>query len=157
MRTPERSSSSWTSATRSSESASRSSLKRVSSWIRDGSTSSSSARWPRMSSSTSFLVIRLSDASSGSGPQNARGFQTGGGFLDHLLVDRTLREADRVGNPLGARLAVRDHHGAAHTEQDRAAGLVRIDLVAQLGDAPADEQAADARDRSRADRLANRP
>src|SRR5436190_4474295 len=114
MRTPERSSSSWTSATRSSESASRSSLKRVSSWIRDGSNSISSAKWPRMSSSTSFLVIRLSDASSGYGPQNARGFQTGCGLLDHLLIDRVLREAHRVGDSLGARLAVGDDHRLAH-------------------------------------------
>src|SRR3954452_2917700 len=137
MRTPERSSSSWTSATRSSESASRSSLKRVSSWMRDGSTSSSSARWLRMSSSTSFLVIRLSDASSGRGPQNARRLQTGGGLLDHLLVDRPLREAHRVGNPLGAGLAVGDHDRAPYAEQDRAAGRVRVDLLAQLRDAAA--------------------
>src|SRR4051794_5846659 len=126
MRTPERSSSSWTSATRSSESASRSSLKRVSSWIRDGSTSSSSARWLRMSSSTSFLVIRLSDASSGRGPQNPGGLQTGGGLLDHLLVDRALCEAHRVGNPLGAGLAVRYHDRAPDAEQDRATGRVRV-------------------------------
>src|SRR3954454_957708 len=104
IRTPERSSSSWTSATRSSESASRSSLKRVSSWIRDGSTSSSSARWLRMSSSTSFLVIRLSDASSGDGPQNACLLEASSGLLDRLLVDRALRHADRIGDSLGARL-----------------------------------------------------
>src|SRR3954464_3688222 len=138
MRTPERSSSSWTSATKSSESASRSSLKRVSSWIRDGSTSSSSARWLRMSSSTSFLVIRLSDASSGGGPQNACLLEASSGLLDRLLVDRALRHADRIGDSLGARLAVRDHDGPPHAEQDRAARRVRVDLLAQLRNATAD-------------------
>src|SRR3954451_16720611 len=131
MRTPERSSSSWTSATRSSESASRSSLKRVSSWMRDGSTSSSSARWLRMSSSTSFLVIRLSDASSGHGPQNPRRLQTGGCLLHHLLVDRVPCEPDRVGDPLGAGAAVGDDDRLAHAEQDRAAGCIRVDLLAE--------------------------
>src|SRR4051795_5084782 len=143
MRTPERSSSSCTSATRSSESASRSSLKRVSSWIRDGSTSSSSARWVRMSSSTSFLVIRLSDASSGHGPQNARRLQTGRGLLDHLLVDRALRQPDGIGDSLGGGLAVCDDDGPADAEQDRAASGVRVDLLAELPDLSADQQAAD--------------
>src|SRR5436190_2370762 len=156
MRTPERSSSSWTRATRSSESASRSSLKRVSSWIRDGSISSSSARWLRISSSTSFLVIRLSDASSGYGPQNARRLQTGGGLLDHLLVDRALRQPDRVGDSLGSGLAVCDHDGPPYAEEDRAAAGVRIDLLAQPGNAPPDQKPADRGDRVGLDRVANR-
>src|SRR3954447_10194514 len=96
-----------------------------------------------MSSSTSFLVIRLSDASSGCGPQHARGPEKRLGPLDHLLVDRTLGQTYGIGDPLGSRIAVRDHDRLAHAEQDRAAGRIRVDLLAQYGDLAADQHATD--------------
>ena len=91
----------------------RSSLKRVSSWIRAGSISSSALRWARMRSMTSSLVIWSAEASSGCGPQDARGLQCRGGALDHALVECPLRQPDGVGDPLGARAAVGDHRDAA--------------------------------------------
>src|SRR3954452_17412758 len=98
-----------------------------------------------MSSSTSSLVMTLGEASSGGGPQRAGGLERGGGSLDHLLVDSALRQPDCVRDPLGGRAAVCDDDRLANAEQDGAARLVRVDLVAQRAEATADEQAADGR------------
>src|SRR3954452_2754024 len=110
-----------------------------------------------MSSSTSFLVIRLSDASSGHGSQNPGGLEPSRGFLDHLLVDRWLSEPHRIGYSLGGRLPVGNDHGLADAQQDRAASGVRVDLLTELRHAPADQQASDRRDRARFDGVADSP
>ena len=76
--------------------------------------------------------------------------------LDHALVVGPLGQPDGVGDAVRGRSAVGDHGDAAQPQEDRAADRVRVDLVAQTADPPADQQAADARDRRRGDRLADR-
>src|SRR3954467_7857778 len=119
------SSSSTTSSTRWSESARRSSLKRVPSWICPGSTSSSSARCARICTKTSSLVIGAPNANGGLGrAEHAGGAQRLFGSLHHPLVHGALGQADGVGDADGGRVAVCGHRHPAEAEHDRAAHLV---------------------------------
>ena len=58
-------------------------------------------------------------------------------------VDRPRGEPDRVGDPVGARAAVADDRDAAQPEQDRAAGGVRVHLAPQAAQRRAQQQPAD--------------
>src|SRR4051795_6811680 len=132
-----------TSSYRSSESASRSSLKRVPSSMPAASTSSSSARCSRTSVSTSSLVMvdflsrAVPVARPGGGERAAAGAalaQQRRGPLDRIDLDRAGGGADGVGDPLGAGAAVADDGDPAQAEQDCAAGCVRIELTAQAAE-----------------------
>src|SRR3954452_11910888 len=140
MRTPYVSSSSTVSSTRCSESARRSSLKRVPSWIRSGSTSSSSARCARICTKTSSLVIGSPNANGGLGrAKGARGPQGCLGPLDHPLVDGPLSEADGAGDAGGGGVAVGRDGPSAQAEHDAAADLVLGQLATELAE-PARQQ-----------------
>src|SRR5438067_11245076 len=108
-----------------------------------------------MSSSTSSLVMALGEASSGRGPQGAMLLEQSRRPLDHLLVDSALSKVQGVGDSFGTRAAVRDHDRLPDAEQDRPTRLVRVDLVAQHAEPPADQEAADGGHAARADRFAD--
>src|SRR5439155_1807821 len=136
-----------TSSTRSSESASRSSLKRLSSAIRDASIPSSSERCVRTSSSTSsrlsglaligriltvsaltdearrnFLTVRLSSV-----PQGGAGGKRIGGAFDDIFADSTVGQRDRVLDRSGTRASVADDDRPPQTEKVRASHRLRIE------------------------------
>src|SRR3954452_16419622 len=97
-----------------------------------------------MRSKISSLVMCRSEASSGLGrAQRACGLESGLGSLDHALVHGALGEPHRVGDPGGARAAVRGHRDAAQAEHDPAADIVLRELVAHLTQLAAHEKAAE--------------
>src|SRR2546423_10188371 len=106
-----------TSSTRSRESASRSSLKRVSSWIRAESILSSAAKCARMRSSTSSLFIGTGEATSGRGPQCARSLEGGGGSVDHSLVHGALCDLKGAGDRLGRGAPMPHDHDTAEAQE----------------------------------------
>ena len=115
MLTPYVSSNSCTSVYRSSESASRSSLKRVVSTITAGSTSSSSARWERISSNTCSRVRTLMDAvrltgcaDTGAGRLSASAASSARWVLpDQILPRSAVGAQDRLGEATAGEAAVR--------------------------------------------------
>ena len=104
-------------------------MKRVSSPMRAGSTSSSVARCSRMRSRTSARVI--GPATLAAGADRKAPAASSAAVVRATMSSSTARRASRTAfsMPRGPNAAVRHHHGLAQAEQDRAARALGVELA----------------------------